>query len=99
MKIAVIDDYQDAFRKLACAAKLKGHDITVYRDTEKDAARFAARLEGYEAVIMTQQRSPLPKALVEAQSGRIWVETEAGVGSTFSVLMPVVVELPAENQP
>ena len=66
MKIAVIDDYQDAFRKLACAAKLKGHDITVYRDTEKDAARFAARLEGYEAVIMTQQRSPLPKALVEA---------------------------------
>lgn len=66
MKIAVIDDYQDAFRKLACAGKLKGHDITVYRDTEKDAARFAARLEGYEAVIMTQQRSPLPKALVEA---------------------------------
>ena len=66
MKIAVIDDYQDAFRKLACAANLKGHDITVYRDTEKDAARFAARLEGYEAVIMTQQRSPLPKALVEA---------------------------------
>lgn len=66
MKIAVIDDYQDAFRKLACAANLKGHDITVYRDTEKDAARFAARLEGYESVIMTQQRSPLPKALVEA---------------------------------
>lgn len=65
MKIAVIDDYQDAFRKLACAAKLNGHDIKVYRDTEKDAARFAARLEGYEAVIMTQQRSPLPKALVE----------------------------------
>ena len=49
MKIAVIDDYQDAFRKLACAAKLKGHDITVYRDTEKDAARFAARLSAWGA--------------------------------------------------
>ena len=65
MKIAVIDDYQDAFRKLACAARLQGHDIKVFRDTEKDPAKFAARLEGYEALIMTQQRSPLPKALVD----------------------------------
>ena len=45
MKIAVIDDYQDAFRKLACAARLQGHDIKVFRDTEKDTAKFAARLE------------------------------------------------------
>jgi signal transduction histidine kinase len=39
----------------------------------------------------------IAKALVEAQNGRIWVETEPGVGSTFSVLMPVVEELPGEN--
>jgi two-component system phosphate regulon sensor histidine kinase PhoR len=36
----------------------------------------------------------IAKALVEAQNGRIWIETEAGVGSTFNVLLPVVVELP-----
>jgi signal transduction histidine kinase len=34
------------------------------------------------------------KALVDAQNGRIWVETKAGIGSTFSVQIPVVVELP-----
>jgi signal transduction histidine kinase len=39
----------------------------------------------------------IAKALVEAQSGRIWVETETGVGSTFSVMMPVVVESAVEN--
>ena len=39
----------------------------------------------------------IAKALVEAQNGRIWVETEAGVGSTFSVLMPVIVDMPIEN--
>jgi D-3-phosphoglycerate dehydrogenase / 2-oxoglutarate reductase len=65
MKIAVIDEYQDAFRDLACAARLQGHELMVYRDTVKDAAKFAARLEGCEAVIMTQQRSPLPKTLVD----------------------------------
>ncbi len=39
----------------------------------------------------------IAKTLVEAQHGRIWVETEAGVGSTFSVLMPVLVESLEEN--
>jgi len=31
----------------------------------------------------------IAKSLTEAQNGRIWVESEAGVGSTFSVLLPV----------
>lgn len=31
----------------------------------------------------------IAKTLTEAHQGRIWVETEAGVGSTFSVLLPV----------
>lgn len=31
----------------------------------------------------------IAKTLTEAQKGRIWVETETGVGSTFSVLLPI----------
>jgi len=31
----------------------------------------------------------IAKALTEAQHGRIWVESEHGVGSTFSVLLPI----------
>jgi len=31
MKIAVLDDYQDAIRTLKCAARLKGHDVVTYR--------------------------------------------------------------------
>lgn len=33
----------------------------------------------------------IAKTLTEAQNGRIWVETEAGKGSTFSVLLPIAV--------
>lgn len=31
----------------------------------------------------------IAKALTEAQGGRIWVETEMGAGSTFSILLPI----------
>jgi D-3-phosphoglycerate dehydrogenase len=65
MKIAVIDDYQDAFRTLRCYSKLDGHEVLVYHDTEKDPARLAERLREAEAVILTQARSPFPRALIE----------------------------------
>ena len=78
MKIAVIDDYQDAFRKLDGFARLKDHEMVVFHDTEKDPARLAARLQDADAVLLTQQRSPFPRAVIEklpklrliAQTGR-----------------------------
>jgi D-3-phosphoglycerate dehydrogenase len=65
MKIAVIDDYQGAFKKTKAFAKLSGHDVTVYTDTEKDPQKLAERLKDAEAVVLTQQRSPFPRAVIE----------------------------------
>ncbi len=65
MKIAVIDDYQDAFRRTAAAKKLAGHEFLVYTDTEKDAAKLAARLQDAEILVLTQQRSKMPRAVIE----------------------------------
>jgi D-3-phosphoglycerate dehydrogenase len=65
MKIAVIDDYQDAFRSLKCYRKLNDHEVIVYNDTEKDPARLAERLKDADAVILTQQRSRFPRAVIE----------------------------------
>jgi D-3-phosphoglycerate dehydrogenase / 2-oxoglutarate reductase len=69
MKIAVLDDYQDAFRKLGCYGRLKGHEVAVHHDTEKDPARLAELLKDAEAVILTQQRSPFPRAVIERLPG------------------------------
>ncbi len=65
MKIAIIDDYQDAFRKLDCAKKLAGHELVAYADTEKDPAKLAARLQDAEILVLTQQRSKMPRAVIE----------------------------------
>lgn len=65
MKIGVLDDYQDAFRRLSSYAKLAGHDVAVYSDTEKDPVRLAERLKDAEAVVLTQQRSAFPRAVIE----------------------------------
>lgn len=39
----------------------------------------------------------IAKTLTEAQHGRIWVESELGHGATFSVLLPISGEKPAEK--
>jgi D-3-phosphoglycerate dehydrogenase len=78
MKIAVLDDYQNAFKTLKCFAKLSGHEVVVYTDTETDVVKLAERLKDADAVVLTQQRSNFPRALIErlpklkliAQTGR-----------------------------
>ena len=65
MKIAILDDYQDVFRTLKCYPRLKGHDVAVYHDSEKEPAKLAERLKGTDAVILLQQRTPFPRAAAE----------------------------------
>lgn len=65
MKIAVLDDYQDVFRSLKCYPRLKGHEVVMFRDSVKDPAKLAERLDGFDAVILLQQRTPFPRAAAE----------------------------------
>ena len=65
MKIAILDDYQDVFRTLKCYPRLKGHDVAVYHDSVKEPAKLAERLNGADAVVLLQQRTPFPSAAAE----------------------------------
>jgi signal transduction histidine kinase len=60
----------------------------------EDLARVFTRLYRADNVLIqgvgdTGVGLSIAKTLTEAQKGRIWVETEAGAGSTFSVLLPL----------
>ncbi len=59
------------------------------------ARRYRAEHSLIQGVGDTGVGLSIAKSLVEAQNGRIWVETESGEGSRFSVLLPV---LPAEGE-
>lgn len=65
MKIAIIDDYQDAFRRMKAAQQLARHELMVYTDTEKDPGKLADRLKDAEILVLTQQRSKMPRAVIE----------------------------------
>jgi D-3-phosphoglycerate dehydrogenase len=65
MKIAVIDDYQNAFRTLKAYPKLRDHEVVVFTDTETDIGKLAERLKDADVVVLTQQRSSFPRALID----------------------------------
>jgi D-3-phosphoglycerate dehydrogenase / 2-oxoglutarate reductase len=65
MKIAIIDDYQNAFKTLKCFPKLSGHEVVIYTDPETNLEKIAERLKDVDAVLLTQQRTAFPRALIE----------------------------------
>ncbi len=65
MKIAILDDYQDACRTLQAWRHLEGHEVSVFRDTLKDEDALAARLQGFEALVLIRERTRFTAALLE----------------------------------
>jgi signal transduction histidine kinase len=68
---------------------------------QEDLARVFSRLYRADNVLIqgvgdTGVGLSIAKALTEAQGGRIWVETEIGSGSTFSVSLPLK-SIPVES--
>ena len=79
MKVTILDDYQDAVRRLSCFAKLAEHDVRIYTDTVKQEDQLAERLAYAEALVLIRERTRitasllkrLPKLKLISQTGRI----------------------------
>lgn len=79
MKIAVLDDYQDAVRKLDCFSLLQDHEVKVFNNTVKGVGQLAARVADVEAIVLIRERTRvtrqlldrLPKLKIISQTGRV----------------------------
>lgn len=65
MNIVILDDYQDAVRKLACAAKLDPYPAKVYTNTVKGVGQLSIRLRDADILVLIRERTPITRQLVE----------------------------------
>jgi D-3-phosphoglycerate dehydrogenase len=79
VKVAVLNDYQRAVPTLECFAKVRGHEVEVFTDAERDEAKIAAKLAGFEAIVLIRERTrftasliaKLPRLKLLVQTGKV----------------------------
>jgi D-3-phosphoglycerate dehydrogenase len=79
MNIIILDDYQDAVRKLKCASRLEHLNAKVFTNTVKGIGQLSVRLRDAEVLVLIRERTHFPRQLLEklpklkllAQTGRV----------------------------
>ncbi len=79
MNIIILDDYQDAVRKLRCATKLEHLNAKVFTNTVKGTGQLSVRLRDAEVLVLIRERTHLTRAVLEklprlkliAQTGKV----------------------------
>jgi D-3-phosphoglycerate dehydrogenase len=64
MKIAILDDYQDAVRTLDCFQLLDGHDVKVFQHPARGLGQMAIRLAPFDALVLIRERTAFSRALL-----------------------------------
>jgi D-3-phosphoglycerate dehydrogenase len=93
MKIAIIDDYQDAARHLECMHLLHGHEVRVFSNSARGAGQLAIRLAPFEALVLIRERTALPRALLArlpnlkliAQTGKVAGHIDVSAASELGI--------------
>ncbi len=65
MNIIILDDYQDAVRKLKCASILEQLNAKVFTNTVKGIGQLSVRLRDAEVLVLIRERTHFPKQLLE----------------------------------
>jgi D-3-phosphoglycerate dehydrogenase len=79
VNIIILDDYQDAVRKLKCAAKLEHLNAKVFTNTVKGIGQLSVRLRDADILVLIRERTQFPRQLLEklpklkliSQTGRV----------------------------
>ncbi len=103
MNIVILDDYQDAVRKLKCAEILEPYPAKVFTNTVKGVGQLSVRLRDADVLVLIRERTQISRQLIEklprlkliAQTGRagshldVAACTERGIAVAEGVGSPV----------
>ena len=64
MKIAILDDYQNAVPGLDCYKILDGHEVKVFNTSARGVGQLAVRLAPYDALVLIRERTAFPAVLL-----------------------------------
>ncbi|TFW16856.1 D-2-hydroxyacid dehydrogenase family protein [Duganella callida] len=64
MKIAILDDYQNATPSLSCYQLLDGHEVKVFNNSARGLGQLAIRLAPFEALVLIRERTALNRAIL-----------------------------------
>ncbi len=65
MNIAILDDYFDTLRTLACFGKLAGHDVKIWNDHIENVEALAERLRDTDVLVLIRERTKICAPLLE----------------------------------
>lgn len=85
MNIVILDDYQDAVRKLGCATKLEDYQAKVYTNTVKGTGQLSVRLKDADVVVLIRDRSPITRQLIEKLPKLKLISLTGRIGSHIDV--------------
>ncbi len=81
MNIVILDDYQDAVRKLNCASKLEAYPAKVFTNTIKGTGQLAVRLKDVEILVLIRERTHITRSLIEKLPRLRMISQTGKVGS------------------
>ncbi|MFM9914964.1 MAG: D-2-hydroxyacid dehydrogenase family protein [Rhizobacter sp.] len=85
MNIIILDDYQDAVRKLKCADKMEALHAKVFTNTVKGIGQLSIRLRDAEVLVLIRERTHFPRQLLEKLPRLRLISQTGKVGSHIDV--------------
>ena len=95
MNIVILDDYQDAVRKLECASKLENYQAKVHTNSVKGLGQLQVRLKDADVIVLNRERTHMPRQLIEklpklkliVQTGRVGPHIDVAACTEYGILV------------
>lgn len=93
MKIAILDDYQDAVKSLDCFSMLKEHEVTVFNESFTSIIELSNKLKSFDILVLIRERTiiseellqNLPNLKIISQTGKVSNHINIELCSKYSV--------------